>query len=253
MFKRIICITLMLAAYFDMGGQNVLSGTVVDKNGNPVVGTKVSLKNGKQFTTTDFEGKFEIQANPGDKAVFDCVGMQEKKVKLEQNMTVPLRKTTIWNRRPTKWDVFINAQAMSGHPSFGLMTGAVKKVGGYVKFLMSPDSYAGKFRGVANSGNIIHHSEVPSWTSGKNYHLHSFFAGGAVVNLNCPLYTYLGGGYYRSESYYYQEGQWERNDTVYQCFAFDVGLLWRLNHLSINIGVAISDDTVLNLGIGYIF
>src|SRR5690606_2733932 len=53
--------------------QNVIQGTVSDKNG-PLTGVTVSIKGQPTSAATNEQGQFSIQANPGDILVFSVVG-----------------------------------------------------------------------------------------------------------------------------------------------------------------------------------
>jgi len=53
--------------------QNVVQGTVSDKNG-PITGVTVSIKGQPTSAATNEQGQFSIQANPGDVLVFSVVG-----------------------------------------------------------------------------------------------------------------------------------------------------------------------------------
>lgn len=176
--------------------QNVIKGTVVDRKGNPVVGTKITMKSGA-VVTTDFDGRFEIEGVKGDRAVANCVGMQEKKFGLKPDMVVKLKKTTGWNRKPSKYSPFItlNGAYIGGHhndvPGVGIMGGIVKSVGLYGKVIISVDDITGKTRTISdvNSANKSYF-----WTNGDRTSGYRQFAVGGIVRLGCPLHFCLGAG-----------------------------------------------------------
>src|SRR5690606_23822361 len=56
--------------------QNVVQGTVSDKNG-PITGVTVSVKGQPTSAATDEQGRFSIPANAGDILVFSAVGYKE--------------------------------------------------------------------------------------------------------------------------------------------------------------------------------
>ena len=68
----LFCTTVLFA-------QNVeVSGTVVDATGEPAIGAGVLVKgNTLQGTTTDLEGRFQIQVHPGDVLVFSYIGYDD--------------------------------------------------------------------------------------------------------------------------------------------------------------------------------
>ncbi len=57
------------------------TGTVVDENGEPMIGVSVVEKGAKGGVSTDIDGKFTIQAKPGSTLVFSFVGYSSKEVK----------------------------------------------------------------------------------------------------------------------------------------------------------------------------
>ena len=87
----LFCTTVLFA-------QNVeVSGTVVDATGEPAIGAGVLVKgNTLQGTTTDLDGRFQIQVHPGDVLVFSYIGYDD----VEFPVTVSQRNIpfTKWNR-----------------------------------------------------------------------------------------------------------------------------------------------------------
>lgn len=59
-----------------------VSGTVTDEAGVPLPGVSVVVKGSSRGVSTDFDGKYEIQASSGEVLVFSFVGFtsQEKVV-----------------------------------------------------------------------------------------------------------------------------------------------------------------------------
>lgn len=51
-----------------------ISGTVRDLKGEPLVGVNIQIKGDSQGTTTDLNGVFDLELNPGDTLVFSYVG-----------------------------------------------------------------------------------------------------------------------------------------------------------------------------------
>ncbi|MFK8266203.1 SusC/RagA family TonB-linked outer membrane protein [Capnocytophaga cynodegmi] len=74
-------------------------GTVTDEAGIPLSGVGIMIKNTTQGVTTDFDGKYSIQAKQGDVLVFSYIGFstQEKVVKSSSNsltMNIVLKEDT---------------------------------------------------------------------------------------------------------------------------------------------------------------
>lgn len=56
-----------------------VTGTVVDKQGEPVIGALVKAEGSKAATTTDVDGKFTLKANPGETLTITSVGLNPYK------------------------------------------------------------------------------------------------------------------------------------------------------------------------------
>lgn len=59
-----------------------VKGVVTDESKIPLAGVSISIKNTSRGVSTDFDGNYEIKANPGDVLVFSSLGFtsQEKTV-----------------------------------------------------------------------------------------------------------------------------------------------------------------------------
>ena len=60
--------------------QNKIQGTIVDENGEPVVGANVLVKGTRQGTFTDVDGRFEVNAPAGAVLVCSSIGYQTLEV-----------------------------------------------------------------------------------------------------------------------------------------------------------------------------
>ena len=91
MLKRL---TMLSAGLFLMTGvalaQSTVSGTVVDNNGDPVVGAAVRVDGTKTGTVTDVNGHFSIAAPANSKLTVSYLGMKDQTVKAGQNIKVTL-------------------------------------------------------------------------------------------------------------------------------------------------------------------
>lgn len=73
-------------------GQSLISGSVVDEAGEPVIGASVQLKESKAVgVVTDIDGKFKIKAKKGQWLVFRFLGMKDAVVKAVQGMRVVMK------------------------------------------------------------------------------------------------------------------------------------------------------------------
>ncbi len=67
-----------------------VAGTVVDENGDPLIGVTVQVKGTNEGTVTDLDGKYSINTSPSNTLVFSYVGYGKKESKAQPNMTIKL-------------------------------------------------------------------------------------------------------------------------------------------------------------------
>jgi len=68
--------------------QSVLTGTVLDAQGNPIPGVNVIIAGGTSGTVTDFDGNFSLSVNSEDVLDFSSVGFQTQSVLVGEQTTV---------------------------------------------------------------------------------------------------------------------------------------------------------------------
>ncbi len=68
--------------------QQTVSGTVTDDNGLPLPGATVVVQNTNRGTTTDFDGKYQIQAIQGETLTFSYVGYASQNITVGSNATI---------------------------------------------------------------------------------------------------------------------------------------------------------------------
>ena len=71
---------------------DIITGKITDKNGNPVAGVTVSVKGKNRGTSTNANGLFSVEANKGEVLVFSSVGyeMQQVTVGNENNFSIQM-------------------------------------------------------------------------------------------------------------------------------------------------------------------
>src|SRR5690606_195339 len=81
MNKNLLVLVCMLAAQFT-AGQNGITGIVNDGDANDVLPfANIQLKNTSKGTTTDFEGKYTLDIDPGTyNVIFSFVGYETKEI-----------------------------------------------------------------------------------------------------------------------------------------------------------------------------
>lgn len=265
---KLLVIAILLPVCTSAFAQNVVKGKVVDNNGSPVVGTRITIEATGESVSTDFNGNFEIEAEPGSKIVADCVGMQEKKAVLVDGIVITLTRTTIWNRKPNKYEGLISLQCgsvlnPSKIPSFGLMGGVVKQFGGYAKILLSADMVMGKVAECdVDASTSLFTDGIASdyWTTGKTFTAFCFVSGGLIARLGCPLYGYVGGGYCKlehgAELCADESGDvhWASVNKI-SGLALDMGLMFKVGPITVNAGAGlpVGSDIFANFGLGFMF
>ena len=78
--KGMLTLLCALIMQISFAQERAVSGVVTDQGGFPIPGVNVIIRGGTSGTTTDFDGRFTIQAAPTDVLVFTFVGMQTREL-----------------------------------------------------------------------------------------------------------------------------------------------------------------------------
>ncbi len=141
--KRVfLLVCLVVCAHF-LSAQNTIRGVVVDDNNQPIIGASVMVVGAPNAVVTDFDGSFEILAEEGAKLSIAMLGYRSVEQVAAQNMVVVLKKKG--SNSEDGWRMFIMANSAYAPPTMkdygvGLTIGAVKTLGAYTSFNMSPIS-----------------------------------------------------------------------------------------------------------------
>ena len=83
----------VLFAVFAIGAfaQNKVTGTVVDVQGEPIIGASVVVKGTSNGTVTDFDGNFTMKVAPGKTLVFTYIGYQTIELPAQNGMKVTMK------------------------------------------------------------------------------------------------------------------------------------------------------------------
>jgi len=84
----LLCMLLSMQMSFAQGGS--VSGTVVDENGEPVIGASVLVKGTKTGVVTDLDGKFSLSNAAGKTLVITYIGYDKKEVKAKNGIKIAL-------------------------------------------------------------------------------------------------------------------------------------------------------------------
>lgn len=250
--KKLLLSLILLLSVCNLLAQNIVKGTVVDKDGNPIPGVKVQIKDGTESTITELDGTFVLEtANPAKKVTVHYAGMQSKDQKVKPDMIIKMSTSNWWNTKPDKYSWIISVQGAFPeegvkNPSIGLMVGRVKNFGWYLK-------------GVYSKGESTDCDYAPQyWTTGNDKR--SFYAAtaGIIARMKSPIHLYCGAGYVnRNVAWELSDGAYAKHtEYTYSGLAVDCGLMIKLGKIAINGGTMYSIDGgefVGNFGIGYCF
>lgn len=225
--------TLVISA-LGANAQNtkVITGAVIDKNGNPLPNALVEATGGAESVTTDADGSFRIEVPIWLKSLTaKYAGLQDMKIKLNRGNQI------IFEMGPKTGSWFLDAAYSANitpdeyFTRLGLMGGYLGNWGGYAKVLMpiGADGYA-----------------TPSVTVG------------VIKQVSNPVYLYLGAGYspvFVPYDYYYGDYEWDYYDGA----MFDIGAIFKVKKFNVGVGYSISTDFEgyvnhsVQLSVGYCF
>lgn len=124
--------SIVLAAGTAMA-QKVVTGTVVDADGEPIIGANVMIAGTKIGTATDNNGKFSIKNVPASakKVTVSYIGMESKTVSISANINIVMKESNVME------EVVVNGMQKTDRR---LNTGATSKVDAEkIKFDGVPD------------------------------------------------------------------------------------------------------------------
>lgn len=261
MKKLLSIFALLLAGIACVSAQNVVNGTVTDRDGNPIPGAKVEIVGSTESVITELDGTFRLETqSPAKKVQVYYAGMQSKVQTVKPDMVIKLSKATWWNAQPEKYSWLINVQGAfpeSGmkNPAFGLMLGRVKTLGWYVKGIYSP----GKSTDLDYITHPAESDQIDYWTTGKDSRSMWAATAGVMIRLKCPIHVYAGAGYIeRKVAWELADGTYAKHTGYsYSGAVVDYGLMLKIGKFSVNGGVLMSladgCELIGNVGIGVCF
>lgn len=255
-----ICFLLVLfcAAFVDLSAQKVVSGKVTDKKGQPIPGVRVKSNRTTEFTVTEPDGTFRLETKYYTRKLrVDYVGFQPKKLKASPDMDIRLKKTNLWNRKPSKMQWFVNLQAAADPiydipPVFGVMFGQAKGFGWYAKLICNPVGLFNETNDVAYYSSY-YNGNCDLWTTGKVRFPAIFGSWGFVCRLGCALHLYGGIGVGAGKvQYELSGGKTFGVDYIDMPMLIDGGVMLRLGRVNANLGIMACDcgSVMCNFGIG---
>lgn len=85
---RIYTFVLCLVSFISYTQQTNISGTVTDKNGAPLPGVTIKIKDSSIGVVSDFDGNFNITANSNDTLIFSFIGFRTLEVQAMNRTTI---------------------------------------------------------------------------------------------------------------------------------------------------------------------
>lgn len=90
-----LLLVLLLCFSQHLSAQTITaSGTVLDVNGEPIIGVSILEKNTSNGTISDINGKFTLQTKSGSKLVFNYIGYVQKELTSAPNIHITLSEDT---------------------------------------------------------------------------------------------------------------------------------------------------------------
>ena len=89
--KIVVCVLAVLMAGLQVFAQNVITGKVVDDQGEPLVGVGIQVKGTQTGAMTDLDGNFSMIADPNATLVFSYIGFLTQEVAVGSRKTVNVK------------------------------------------------------------------------------------------------------------------------------------------------------------------
>ncbi|MBP5771080.1 MAG: carboxypeptidase regulatory-like domain-containing protein [Bacteroidaceae bacterium] len=126
--KLLPILMLLLGAIAPLSAQNQVTGKVVDGNGNPVMGAKVSVPYSNKFVLSDPDGTFVLDVPAStDRVMVEYVGLGSQLLNISPNMQIVMKDKS--QSEGGKWSPFVGLNATFGkelnRPVYGAMLGAL--------------------------------------------------------------------------------------------------------------------------------
>ncbi|AXT62367.1 TonB-dependent receptor [Aquimarina sp. AD10] len=90
---KLLLITLFLGVIQLGWSQKIVTGTVTDDKGTPILGANVLVKDTNRGTTTDFDGKFTIEVSSSETLVFSSLGFTSQTILVGDQISINITMT----------------------------------------------------------------------------------------------------------------------------------------------------------------
>ena len=92
--KGLLMLFFALVVQLAIAQTNTISGTVFDDTGTPLPGASVIIKGTSTGTSTDFDGKFSLEASTGDVIVVSFMGFNNEEITITEESTYIVNLTS---------------------------------------------------------------------------------------------------------------------------------------------------------------
>ena len=92
--KGLLMLFFALVVQLAIAQTNTISGTVFDDTGTPLPGASVVIKGTSTGTSTDFDGKFSLEASTGDVIVVSFMGFNNEEITITEESTYIVNLTS---------------------------------------------------------------------------------------------------------------------------------------------------------------
>jgi Ca-activated chloride channel family protein len=89
--KLISLAIAMLVCFVSMAQERTITGIITDESRQPLPGANVTNQNSKKSAQTNFDGKYSIQAQKGDILIFDYIGFNSQRQKVENSNIINIK------------------------------------------------------------------------------------------------------------------------------------------------------------------
>ena len=134
---------------------DIITGTVVDESGIPLPGANVILQGTTIGTQTDFDGRFSIEAAPGDLLLISYLGFESQEVRVGEDTDI---RIVLLEDAATLEEVVVVGY---GTQKSALVTGATSNVEGEDIAALNPGSAMEALQGVVAGVNVTRNSGAP--------------------------------------------------------------------------------------------
>lgn len=90
--SRLLCVIFAVFwVSLSMAQTKMISGTVTDENGEPIIGASIRIKNSQMGTVSGIDGNFSLEVSPEDILVISYVGYKTQEIKVGEQTKLTIR------------------------------------------------------------------------------------------------------------------------------------------------------------------